>query len=137
MKILINQVPPEGLFLEEEVSPLELDLETDLIKLGSALKVKGQVNRFTNALSVKLNLQALLQFTCARCLESFERKLNKDVQFNFSVNQGESFIDLTSDLREEVMLDYPIKPLCDLKCQGLCKECGNNLNQGGCNCGST
>ena len=137
MKILISQVPPEGLYLEEEIDPAQLELETDLIKLGSALKIKGQIYRFASALSVRLNLQALLQLTCARCLESFDWKLNKDTQFDFPIIEGETYIDLTSDLREEVMLDYPIKPLCDLKCLGLCQKCGNNLNQGGCNCGST
>lgn len=137
MKITVNQVPAEGLYLEEKISPAELDLETDLIKIRTDLRLKAQVYRITNALTVNLNISVLLGADCSRCLDNFEWELNKDVQFGFPLETNTVFIDLNPNIREEVILDYPIKPLCKINCKGLCVKCGKNKNEGGCNCGST
>ncbi len=137
MKICVNQVPLEGLLLEEEINPAELDLETELIKVRANLRLKARVSRITNALSVDLNIKVRLHAGCSRCLDEFDWDWNKDVQLNYPVDSSTTFIDLNPEIREEVVLDYPIKPLCNLECKGFCEKCGNNLNQGGCNCGST
>ena len=137
MKIFVNQVSSEGLILEEDVDAAELDLETELIKPVSCFKLKARVWRITNALTIDLNIKTRLRVSCSRCLDDFVWELNKDVRLNYPLDNSSTFIDLNPGIREEVILDYPIKPLCDLKCKGLCKKCGNNLNQGGCNCGST
>jgi len=137
VKIFINQVPAEGLLLQEEVKPAELDLETELVKFRSNLKIKAQALRVINALIVKLNMRAVLSSACSRCLEDFEWQFCKDIQLSFPLDSGATFIDLNPDIREEVMLDYPMKPLCKPDCKGLCVKCGKNKNQGGCNCGST
>jgi len=137
VKIIVNQVPAEGLYLEEEIKSAELDLETDLIKSRSDLKIKAQVYRITNALTVKLNIRAFLCADCSRCLEEFGWEFNKDVQLSFPLDSDTTFIDLNPSIREEVILDYPIKPLCKINCKGLCVKCGKNKNEGGCNCGST
>ncbi len=137
MKILVNQVPFEGILLEEEIDPGELDLETELIKFGSPIRLKARAWRITNALSVDLNIKAKLHAACSRCLKEFDWDWNKDVQLNYPLDNSITFIDLNPEIREEVILDYPIKPLCDLNCKGLCKKCGNNKNEGGCNCGFT
>ncbi|MDD5120810.1 MAG: DUF177 domain-containing protein [Candidatus Omnitrophica bacterium] len=137
MKIIINQVPQGGLYLEEEASAKELDLETDLIRFRTPLKLNAHVFLITNALTVELNIRAVLFSNCSRCLEEFEWKINKDTQLNYSLGSRDVFIDLSDDIREEVILDYPIKPLCRSNCKGLCVQCGKNKNQGGCNCGST
>lgn len=137
MKIFVNQVPFEGILLEEEIDPGELDLETELIKFSLPLRFKAHAWRITNALSVDLNIKTKLHAVCSRCLKEFDWDWNKDVQLNYPLDNSITFIDLNPEIREEVILDYPIKPLCDLNCKGLCKKCGNNKNEGGCNCGST
>ena len=43
-------------------------------------------------------------------------------------------LDLTDLLRQCVITDQPMKPLCQSDCQGLCQECGVNLNQEKCTC---
>ena len=44
MKIIINQVPAEGLCLDEEIKSSELDLDTALIKFRSPLKLAARNN---------------------------------------------------------------------------------------------
>ena len=137
MKININQVPQEGLYFEEQISPGQLDLETDLIKFHSPVKVQARVTRITNALTVDLNIAAEIFADCSRCLSEYKWVFDKDVRLSFPVETGDVFIDLNPAIREEIILDYPIKPLCRLDCKGLCLKCGKNKNEGGCNCAIT
>ena len=137
MKIIINQVPAEGLYLEEEIGSAELDLDTALIKFRAPLKLAARITRITNALTVDLNINAVIFADCSRCLSEFKWVLDKDVRLSYLLDSSDVFIDLTPSIREEIILDYPIKPLCSLNCKGLCLKCGKNKNEGGCNCGST
>lgn len=137
MKIIINQVSAEGLYLKEEVKSAQLDLKTDLIKFRSPLKLAARITRITNALTVDLNINAVIFADCSRCLSEFEWVFDKDVQLNYPLDSSDVFIDLKPNIREEIILDYPIKPLCNFNCKGLCVKCGKNKNEGGCNCGFT
>lgn len=137
MKIDINKIPLEGLTLAEEFNPRELDIETDIIKFRTPVKIKARFTRVTNAVTVNLSLEALMHTSCSRCLDEFDIKSKKNIALNFQANSQEPVIDLGPQIREEIILDYPIKPLCKTDCKGLCPKCGKNLNQGGCTCGIT
>ena len=137
MKIIINQVPAEGLYLKEEIKSGELDLDLALIKFRSPLQLTAQIIRITNALTIDLNINGVIFAECSRCLSEFEWVFDKNVQLSYALESSDVFIDLKPNIREEIILDYPIKPLCSLSCKGLCVKCGKNKNEGGCNCGST
>ena len=137
MKIDINKIPLEGLTLEEEVNPSGLDLETDIVKLLEPIKIRAGVSKITNAVTVNLSLSGSMHLNCSRCLREFNVALKKILRLNYHVDRTEPIIDLDQDIREEIILDYPIKPLCNSDCKGLCPKCGKNLNEGGCSCAIT
>ena len=152
MKIDINKIPLEGLTLEEEVNPSALDLETDIVKLLEPIKIRAGVSKITNAVTVNLSLSGSIHLNCSRCLREFNVALKKILRLNYHVDRIEPIIDLDQDIREEIILDYPIKPLCNPDCKGLCPKCGKNLhpervdppihlkegsNEGGCSCAIT
>ncbi len=43
-------------------------------------------------------------------------------------------LDLEPLVRDAVLLDLPLAPLCSEECQGLCPQCGANWNDGPCAC---
>ncbi len=43
-------------------------------------------------------------------------------------------LDVDALLAEEMQLSWPSKILCNEKCKGICKKCGQNLNEGTCGC---
>ncbi|MPN60052.1 hypothetical protein SDC9_207775 [bioreactor metagenome] len=80
---------------------------------------------------------------CVRCLEPYEQVLSaefsdvfsyKNVEFTESglVIPEDGNVDLDPLVREYLLLDSPIKPLCKPDCQGLCIICGENLNLNTC-----
>ncbi len=137
MKIDINKISLEGLTLEEQVNPSALDLETDIVKFLGPVKIKAEVSKITNAVTVALSLSGSIHLNCSRCLREFKVDLKKNLRLNYQVNRAEPIIDLDQDIKEEIILDYPIKPLCNPDCKGLCPKCGENLNEGGCSCAIT
>lgn len=134
MKIDINKVSHEGVLLSEEIMPQELDLDTEIVKFCSPIKVQGQAYKITNAVVVSLSLNALLATNCCRCLEDLKIDFNKSIQLNYPVEKNEFIIDLNPDLRQELILDSPLKPLCKPDCKGLCAHCGADLNKEKCRC---
>lgn len=43
-------------------------------------------------------------------------------------------IDLHDIMRDEVLLQLPMRALCSSTCAGLCGTCGKNLNDDACQC---
>ncbi|MFA5286947.1 MAG: DUF177 domain-containing protein [Candidatus Omnitrophota bacterium] len=137
MKIDVRQIPETGLMLTEEFSSKDLDLDTDLIRFLSPIKAKAVISKSYGAVRVSLTLSSLININCGRCLKEEKKDFNREIEFNYAVDKSDSILDLDPDIREEIILDYPIKPLCHIDCKGLCPKCGVNLNEGGCNCGTT
>ena len=134
MKIDINQIPLEGLKIEEEIVPQQLDLETDIVKFRGVIQAAADITKITNAVTADLNLTATMYMNCSRCLSEFEIDFKKNLRLNYAVNKSELIIGLDPDIRDQIILGYPIKPLCNPGCKGLCPKCGKNLNGGNCNC---
>ena len=45
-------------------------------------------------------------------------------------------MDLTEDVRDDILLAFPSRCLCRAECKGLCPDCGQNLNARECDCRS-
>ncbi|MFZ2356635.1 MAG: DUF177 domain-containing protein [Candidatus Omnitrophota bacterium] len=137
MKVYINQIAGDGLHLEESVEAKILDVETDEVKFNGPIKIKADISKITNAVTADVGIDVLMRLCCSRCLEKIEFNFIKELKLNYQADKTVQVIDLNPDIREEIILDYPIKPLCKPGCRGICPKCGNNLNEGGCSCGST
>jgi len=137
VRIDVNQIPVEGVRLAEKISPGELDLDTQQLKFSTPVEVSARAWRITNALSVDVELSVKARMQCSRCLEEAEIIFEKKFTLNYPLSRTDKSIDLNPEIREELIVNYPVKLLCKADCRGLCPKCGKNLNQGGCTCGST
>ena len=99
-------------------------------------------------------VRTTLELPCSRCVEPFTLPVDSSFDLRFlprshNVGEGEreveeddlstSFyedetIDLGQLIREQLYLSLPMKPLCRAACNGLCPQCGTNLNRGTCDC---
>lgn len=82
------------------------------------------------------NVEGKLILSCGRCLEKFLYPIK--IKVNQRIPLGEistsKILDLSEEIRQQIILNLPFKPLCKENCQGLCPECGENLNFRKCNC---
>ena len=75
-----------------------------------------------------------LATVCERCLDDFRVVIAvKDLFFHFE-KVRDMEIDLTEDVREELLLAVPSCFYCSPDCKGICPMCGTNLNHASCSC---
>jgi uncharacterized protein len=132
-----HKIPPEGVTLCEEIAPQALALEVECATFCESIKVAAVVSKAYNVVSVKLKIDAPIRAFCSRCLKEYTIDFKKNLSLNYPVEKTDSAIDLNPEIREEILLNFPLKPLCTLECKGLCPHCGRDLNEGGCSCGTT
>ena len=101
------------------------------------------VTRTKQGLLVEGELSAVTMTDCMRCLEPIELILepeftelyvfNKTADSDSDLKYPETgIIDLAPVVREYMLLEIPIKPLCQPECLGLCPICGENQNEHVC-----
>ena len=94
----------------------------------------------------------MLEIPCDRCLEPVRTELfldfTKDVDLDVADGEQTEELDETNYidgyaldveqlLYNEILIGWPTKILCSEDCKGICNVCGQNLNQGTCDCEDT
>ena len=131
MKIHANRVPEQGLQEQTSYDPATLDMERDDIRLPDPFTVDAFIRRVDAELVVQADIRAPLRLTCGRCLEEFSWMVRADAVFSYKV-QPTDVVDITEDVRQEIILAYPMIPVCRPDCKALCAVCGSNLNEAAC-----
>lgn len=120
MKIHLRQVPNEGLHLEgEEACPIA-DLAAEGIRCTGPLSYALDLGISEGALWANGTLSQPVEVPCVACLEPFEFKV---VVPSFTVHtelHGPEAIDLTSFMREDILLNLPAYPRCDREGGRVC-----------------
>ena len=148
--------------LSEQHKTIEKDIAIEMESFRSKLGTYPVVEK--DPLSVKVehvkNRELLisgkgrivLEIPCDRCLEPVKTELildfTKDVDLNVSDGEQTEELDETNYidgyaldveqlLYNEILIGLPTKILCSEDCKGICNVCGQNLNQGTCDCEDT
>lgn len=139
---LINQ--PVGSSRDFLLEVPQHSLDPDLLLSG--MSGTARVTRTAQGLLVQMVMHATLVTECVRCLTDFQLPLEIDFTELYAFSKKsttESELTLPEDahinlrplIREYMLLDIPIKPLCSPDCKGLCPICGENLNEHQCDHG--
>lgn len=102
-----------------------------------------KVGRTPQGLIIQGNFGGKTTLECVRCLTDYEQTLHWEFAELYAFKpEGmtesgllmpeDAQVDLEPLVREFAILEIPIAPLCREDCQGLCMECGQNLNEKDC-----
>jgi uncharacterized protein len=119
----------------------QINIPPDLRLSGMAGVVRA--TRTPQGILLQVQNQVLINLECVRCLSSFMQILHIDFtelyafSQRFATDSGlimpeTGIIDLAPVMRDYILLEIPISPLCRPYCKGLCPICGNNLNESTC-----
>jgi len=131
MKIFVSGVPAEGMTDRATYDPAPMDMERLDIHLREPFVAEAFIRKVGQELVVKADIRCPLSLTCARCLEEFPSVVATQSILSYKV-QPTDVVDITEDIRQEIILAYPMIPVCGAECKGLCRSCGQNLNVGAC-----
>ena len=134
----------DSLLLDRDILDLDGDaqVEISIFKRGDEIDVKGSVS-------------FVCYLKCSRCLKRYKEIRTERITIYYrkaaavpacrevelsdvdalTCSYDDNVVDLTSSIRDAVLLFVPLKPLCSPECNGLCSICGQDLSQGKCVCG--
>jgi len=118
----------------EEWDPKIFDLDAPGISYDGPLSVRAYARKESGIVGVRVVLKAKMTLTCARCFKEFLSPLDKTLKMIYPLDPGKKIFPVGGNIREELILAYPQKILCQQDCKGLCIRCGADLNDGKCRC---
>jgi len=133
MKIYVDKIPEGGIELTDKIKPEALLIDSEGISFIKPIDVKAKISKSGSEIFADISLKAPVEYTCGKCLSKFEGVFAKKFNMIQEVKPAE-IVDLDDEIRQEIVLDYPMKIVCKAECKGLCPNCGQNLNTGECDC---
>jgi uncharacterized protein len=134
MEINIHHIPETGLDIDSSIPAAALEIE-DKNRIVSMTPVicELKANMSDKNLVVRGDLTVVLDCKCDRCLNDTEIQVHAE-DICIVIENTPDIVDLTNDIREDIILAFPQLYLCDENCKGLCFNCGKNLNKEECEC---
>ena len=143
--------------LNFQFSAEELEMEFEGCTAIGNIGFKGMIQRFSSRYILSGQMTGAWRFQCDRCLKPFDYPIKTDVLTHFTELHATSqnslvppepdtgepeelvtdHINLQQVLIEQMILQIPMKALCSEDCQGLCPQCGQDLNIRQCDCKPT
>lgn len=122
-------------------APADLGLELIKIPQGSPLELDLRVESVAEGVLVTGNVRGTAIAECGRCLTETAELVDVSLTELFAypgsktdettddeVNRlVDDRVDLESVIRNEIVTELPLTPLCKPDCQGLCTGCGERL----------
>jgi uncharacterized protein len=129
-----------------EVDKSEISFEKG-IELEGVMKLELTLTKDKDTtVIIEGRMDGIIKTTCSRCLEGYtapvavgfavifkdKKAMTDDDRDSGVYGYANHEIDLYPYLRETMILEFPVKPLCRDDCRGLCPVCGKNLNNETC-----
>jgi DUF177 domain-containing protein len=132
---------PGSVLRQSRTAPAPADLAVELASIpeGSEMALDVQLEGVAEGVLVTVTVQAPLAGECARCLEPVSSTIRVRFRELFGYEASEDggylldgdLLNLEPALRDALVLELPLAPLCADDCAGLCVECGVRLAEAG------
>jgi uncharacterized protein len=134
---------PAAVRSETRTAPAPASLGVELVNVpeGAELELDVKLEGVAEGVLVTATVRAPLVGECARCLDLFasstEVRITELFTYEASDDDADGYLldgdllDLEPALRDALVLELPLAPLCADDCPGLCSECGIRLAEAG------
>ena len=121
MKVHINQIPADGLHLEGEDPAAILELDDPYVQPRGGVRWSLDIGLSDGGLFATGKLAVDLNVECVACLRKFTYPLRVGDFATQIELTGPETVDLTDQMREDILLALPPYPHCDWNGQNVCK----------------
>ena len=123
LNVYLSEVTDEGIELSGTLDDSIYGLEDEFLKPFAGLRYELGVILVGTELLVRGKLEQDFEAACSRCGEDFDFTVKiHDFAVSFAVNEKTEFVELTTELRECILLALPTYPVCREDCPGIEKK---------------
>ena len=154
MRIDVKKLIDGPIDLEVDCAPADLELEDEEYRFAGPVSGSVNFSLVGNEVLARGEVRVCVEAECSRCLQAVSLPLCARICTTYEHNEelrsstpqytdsdeepavyfdGET-ISPQPELREAIMLELPLIPICGETCRGLCPVCGANLNTSPCTC---
>jgi uncharacterized protein len=133
------------------VVPESIGVPLIAVPLGDVIEVDARLEAVTEGILLSAEIFAIAKGECIRCLDPVEVDIDRRIQELYLYEEDTSkkgsrvkrdqpvdndldvedilyldgvIMDLEPPIRDAIVLELPVNPLCDPECLGLCPDCG-------------
>lgn len=117
----------------EPAAILEVE-ESELLSCTSPVVYDLHAALVNNGILVTGKASTEIKVECGRCLKKFKYKVTAKEICHFYEKVKVQELDITGDIREDILIAFPTNCFCKKDCKGLCHKCGTDLNKAECSC---
>lgn len=133
------------------IVPESLGVRLIAVPAGDVIEVDARCESVTEGILLSADIFAVAKGECIRCLDPVEIEIDRKIQELYLYEEETAkkgsrskkvlpvdddldvddilyldgvMMDLEPPIRDAIVLDLPVNPLCDPECLGLCPDCG-------------
>jgi uncharacterized protein len=126
-----------------------LDTEYEGYIFDKPVSFDGQVTNVDGILKLTGRLKLQYSVKCSRCLKILDKEMSAEIKEDILSSKVETskvvtsieaytyegnYLEIDKILKDNVILNLPMKQVCKESCRGLCPKCGVDLNYESCSC---
>ncbi len=131
MIIHIPKISPDGSQYSGKHPPEMLDLNEDrFMRAQSPVIYDFKVQIVSDQVIVQGTLETSLELLCVACADFFSTSITVSSFLRaYTLQSGLETIDITDEIREEILLAVPYYPRGELDENEVCKQCGKTKDE--------
>ena len=135
MRVAVETIPEnQDMVLEQDIAASQWEMDSFDIVFCDSAHVQAGLRRIGDEILVKGRVDVKRKITCSRCLQEKIQPVAREFTFSYNLADIGDYLEIDNDVREELLLNFPMKVLCKSDCKGICPECGVDLNKEQCSC---
>lgn len=157
MFIALKELAIQPIVISQALEPGVVDLRSPDFRQSGPLTVEAVASLVSEEIRIQGRLAVRIDTECSRCLERMPIAVEKEFDLFYRAHKSRSPVkrdeeielkrpeldvgfyvgvglEFNDALREQILIEMPMKPVCNPACQGLCPQCGVNLNTSYCSC---
>jgi uncharacterized protein len=105
----------------------DIGVKTDILVSFRALKSSQE------SICINGTIKGFVELECSRCLELYKHQIK--IPINADIEIVNEQVDIAEEVRQLLLLDMPMRPICNKDCLGICRICGKNRKKSNyCEC---
>jgi len=127
MKVSVKDITEDPTTVEDVVSAAEWDMDSADTRFVDGIRMVGRFSLAGSEILAEITVDMTKEITCNRCLEVVVHKETQHIVLSYERSKLGDTLDVDQDVREEILLNWPMKVLCSEECKGIDPETGEKV----------